>query len=51
MNNIFMAMGSDSDWKVMKQAQLILKDFDVEVTAKVVSAHRNPDLLSVFAKE
>ena len=51
MNNIFMAMGSDSDWKVMKQAQLILKDFDVEVTAKVVSAHRTPDLLSVFAKE
>lgn len=42
-------MGSNSDWAVMQQAALMLKSFDVEFEAKVVSAHRTPDLLFDYA--
>ncbi len=42
-------MGSNSDWAVMQQAALILKSFDVAFEAKVVSAHRTPDLLFDYA--
>ena len=44
-------MGSDSDWGVMKAAADILKEFDVEFTAKVVSAHRTPEDMVQFAKQ
>jgi 5-(carboxyamino)imidazole ribonucleotide mutase len=43
-------MGSDSDWPTMKLAAQILKDFDVPYEAKVVSAHRTPDLMFEFAE-
>ncbi len=43
-------MGSDSDWPTMKLATQILKDFDVPYEAKVVSAHRTPDLMFEFAE-
>ena len=42
-------MGSQSDWPVMEQAVLMLKEFGVEVESKVVSAHRTPDLLMEYA--
>lgn len=42
-------MGSNSDWAVMQQAALILKSFDVAFEARVVSAHRTPDLLFNYA--
>lgn len=42
-------MGSDSDWPVMQAAAAILKDFGVPFEAKVVSAHRTPDLLFDYA--
>jgi len=42
-------MGSDSDWKVMQHAVDVLKDFGVPHEAKVVSAHRTPDLLYRYA--
>lgn len=42
-------MGSDSDWPVMQAAATILKDFGVPFEAKVVSAHRTPDLLFDYA--
>lgn len=51
MKKICMAMGSDSDWKVMKPGYELLKDFGVEVEAKVVSAHRTPEDLGPYAKE
>ncbi len=38
-------MGSTSDWEVMKPAIDMLKEFDVPHEAKVISAHRAPDLL------
>ena len=43
-------MGSDSDWPVMQAAALILKEFAVAFEARVVSAHRTPDLLFTYAE-
>lgn len=42
-------MGSDSDWGVMSAAAAMLKEFGVPYEAKVVSAHRTPDLLFDYA--
>lgn len=42
-------MGSDSDWPVMQAAAVVLKDFGVPFEARVVSAHRTPDLLFDYA--
>ncbi len=49
--SIAIIMGSDSDWPVMKKAKDMLDQFQVASMQKVVSAHRTPDDLSVFAKE
>lgn len=43
-------MGSDSDWPVMKNTAQMLADFGVAYEAKVVSAHRTPDLMFDFAE-
>ncbi|HQF55711.1 MAG TPA: 5-(carboxyamino)imidazole ribonucleotide mutase [Fibrobacteria bacterium] len=43
-------MGSRSDWETMKQATAILKQMGIPYEAKVVSAHRTPDLLAEYAK-
>lgn len=43
-------MGSDSDWPVMKNAAQMLADFGVAYEAKVISAHRTPDLMFQFAE-
>jgi len=43
-------MGSDSDWPVMKNAAQMLADFGVAYEARVVSAHRTPDLMFQFAE-
>lgn len=48
---VSVVMGSDSDWKIMKSAAAILKSFKVPFEAKVVSAHRTPDLMYSFSKE
>lgn len=42
-------MGSDSDWKVMGDAAACLREFGVSFEAKVVSAHRTPDVLVEYA--
>ena len=42
-------MGSDSDWPVMQAAAVFLKEFGVPFEARVVSAHRTPDLLFDYA--
>jgi len=43
-------MGSDSDWPVMREAGELLKEFGVEVEAKVVSAHRTPHDMVSYAE-
>ena len=44
-------MGSDSDWEVMQHAARRLMEFQVEYEARVVSAHRTPDLLYRYAED
>ncbi len=48
---VAIVMGSDSDWPVMKMAAQMLADFGVPYEAKVVSAHRTPDLMFDFAQD
>ncbi len=43
-------MGSKSDWPTMQQATHMLDLLGVPFEAKVVSAHRTPDLLFEYAK-
>jgi 5-(carboxyamino)imidazole ribonucleotide mutase len=42
-------MGSSSDWEVMKHAAMLLKQLGIPFEARVVSAHRTPDLLYEYA--
>lgn len=43
-------MGSNSDWPVMQKAVEQLEAFGIHYEAKVVSAHRTPDLLTEYAE-
>jgi 5-(carboxyamino)imidazole ribonucleotide mutase len=47
---VAVVMGSTSDWPVMQHATEQLEQFGVDYEARVVSAHRTPDLLTEFAK-
>jgi len=47
--SVGIVMGSDSDWPTMQAAAVVLKDFGVAFEARVVSAHRTPDLLFEYA--
>lgn len=42
-------MGSKSDWETMRHAAETLEEFGVAWEAKVVSAHRTPDLMVEYA--
>jgi 5-(carboxyamino)imidazole ribonucleotide mutase len=44
-----LVMGSNSDWEIMQAAAEQLQHFDVPFEARVVSAHRTPDLLFQYA--
>lgn len=50
MAKVAIVMGSTSDWPTMQQAAKMLKSLGVDFDAKVVSAHRTPDLLTDFSK-
>ena len=43
-------MGSQSDWKTMKNATLILKKLGITFETKIISAHRTPHRLVSYAK-
>lgn len=43
-------MGSKSDWDTMQCAVAVLQRFGIPHEARVVSAHRTPDLLAEYAK-
>ncbi|MGD8672652.1 MAG: 5-(carboxyamino)imidazole ribonucleotide mutase [Thiogranum sp.] len=48
-NKVGLVMGSNSDWDVMQAAAEQLRHFGVDFEARVVSAHRTPDLLFEYA--
>ncbi|NDA12890.1 MAG: 5-(carboxyamino)imidazole ribonucleotide mutase, partial [Actinobacteria bacterium] len=40
---VAIVMGSDSDWRIMEQAKIVLDEFGVESEVEVLSAHRTPE--------
>ncbi|NDF14466.1 5-(carboxyamino)imidazole ribonucleotide mutase [bacterium] len=48
---VAIAMGSDSDWRIMEQAHTTLREFGVKTLVRVVSAHRTPEDLGPFMEE
>ncbi|MEY2341859.1 5-(carboxyamino)imidazole ribonucleotide mutase [Acidithiobacillus sp. IBUN Pt1247-S3] len=48
---IGVVMGSVTDWEVMQFAVKTLADLQIPYEARVVSAHRTPDLLFQYAEE
>lgn len=44
-------MGSQSDWSTMEHAAHVLSELEIPYEAKVVSAHRTPDLLFSFCEQ
>ncbi len=50
MAKIGIIMGSNSDWPVMRHAAQFLEQFGITYEARVVSAHRTPDLMFEYAE-
>jgi phosphoribosylaminoimidazole carboxylase PurE protein len=48
---ISVIMGSDSDLDIMKEAVGVLKEFGIPHEVKVLSAHRSPEMTSMYAKK
>lgn len=48
---VAIVMGSSNDWEIMQQAARALQDFGVAFDARVISAHRSPDLLFDYIVE
>ncbi|MBU0650926.1 5-(carboxyamino)imidazole ribonucleotide mutase, partial [bacterium] len=49
--SVAILMGSKSDLEVMKNTFDILEEFGVKFEHKILSAHRNPDLVREFVKD
>ena len=43
-------MGSDSDWPVMEQAAISLREMGIGYEAHVISAHRMPDAMLAYGR-
>jgi 5-(carboxyamino)imidazole ribonucleotide mutase len=43
-------MGSKSDWETMKEAAILLKELNIPYEARIVSAHRTPELMFEYAR-
>jgi 5-(carboxyamino)imidazole ribonucleotide mutase len=48
---VAIVMGSSNDWEIMQQAARALQDFGVVFDARVISAHRSPDLLFQYIED
>ncbi|MDP1995894.1 MAG: 5-(carboxyamino)imidazole ribonucleotide mutase [Gallionella sp.] len=48
---VSIVMGSANDWEIMQQAARQLQDFGVSYDARVISAHRAPDLLVDYIRD
>ena len=51
MASVLILMGSQSDWPTMRNAASMLDELGVPWEARVVSAHRTPDLLESSMRE
>lgn len=51
MPKVAIVMGSKSDLPVVEETINVLREFDIEVEARVMSAHRTPDEAASFAKQ
>ena len=49
-SKVAVIMGSDSDYPVMREAIAVLRELEIDVEARVVSAHRTPDEMAEFAR-
>jgi 5-(carboxyamino)imidazole ribonucleotide mutase len=48
---VAIAMGSSSDWPVLRYAHELLERFEVPHQVRVLSAHRTPEAMATFAKQ
>jgi len=48
---IAVVMGSKSDWETMRHAADLLREFEIPFESRIVSAHRTPEMLAIFAKD
>ena len=46
---VSIVMGSQSDYKIMRLAEKILKNLDIKFETKIISAHRTPKRMYEFA--
>ncbi|MBI4924431.1 MAG: 5-(carboxyamino)imidazole ribonucleotide mutase [Bdellovibrio sp.] len=51
MFKVAILMGSDSDLPIMEKATVALKEFKIPFEVKILSAHRTPNEVAVFAKK
>lgn len=49
-NKVAVIMGSDSDWKIVKNACQELKRLGIPFEAQVMSAHRTPEAAAAFSQ-
>lgn len=50
VSRVAIVMGSDSDWEVMQSCAEQLREFGIEPTVRILSAHRSPDAAGEFAR-
>lgn len=50
MAKVGIIMGSKSDYPVMKEAENILKEFNIDYEIEIVSAHRTPEKMMDYSK-
>ena len=50
-NKVSIVMGSQSDFKIMKLCQKVLKLLNIKFETKIISAHRTPDRMYEYAKK
>ena len=50
-HKVSIVMGSQSDYKTMKNCEKVLKILKVNYETNIVSAHRTPDRLYTYAKK
>ncbi len=49
--SVAIVMGSDSDWKILEQAQAVLAEFGIKPEVEVLSAHRTPDAMLEWSNQ